>query len=149
MNKVEKTVLVAHAATDMFNLVDAVENYPIFLPWCSAVDLLARSTASTSATLHIDYKGIKQNFTTENVKVFPKSMVIKLKDGPFKSLDGHWHFIELSPNACKIEFALHYAFANSVLEKIISPVFSYITATFVDNFVKQADKIYTDKKDLM
>jgi ribosome-associated toxin RatA of RatAB toxin-antitoxin module len=147
MNKVEKTVLVAHAAADMFNLVDAVEDYPKFLPWCSAVDLLERTETSTSATLHIDYQGLKQKFTTENIKVFPKSMMIKLKDGPFKSLDGHWHFIELSPNACKIEFELNYAFANHFLEKLISPVFSYITSTFVDHFVKQAEQLYTDKKD--
>jgi ribosome-associated toxin RatA of RatAB toxin-antitoxin module len=72
-------------------------------------------------------------------------MQIKLKNGPFKHLDGNWQFIELRENACKIEFKLNYEFANSFLEKIIAPVFNMIAATFVDGFVAQADKIYSMK----
>ena len=145
MNKVEKTVLVMHSAEQMYALVDAVEDYPKFLPWCGGVDLLERSEATTSATLHINYHGLKQKFTTQNNKVFPNSMVIELKNGPFKHLDGSWHFIELRENACKIEFRLNYQFANIFLEKLIAPVFNYIANTFVDGFVARANKIYANK----
>ena len=145
MNKVEKTVLVMHSAAQMYALVDAVEDYPKFLPWCGGVDLLERTEASTSATLHINYHGLKQNFTTQNNKVFPSSMVIELKNGPFKHLDGSWHFIELQENACKIEFKLNYQFANIFLEKLIAPVFNYIATTFVDGFVARANKVYANK----
>jgi ribosome-associated toxin RatA of RatAB toxin-antitoxin module len=145
MNRVEKTVLVMHSATQMFALVDAVEDYPIFLPWCGGVDLLERTETSTSATLHINYHGIKQHFTTQNSKQFPHSMQINLKNGPFKHLDGDWRFIELRPDACKIEFRLQYEFSNSFLEKLIAPVFSHIAATFVDGFVARADALYSRK----
>ncbi|MGQ0442085.1 MAG: type II toxin-antitoxin system RatA family toxin [Methylophilaceae bacterium] len=142
MNKVEKTVLVTHSAAQMFALVDRVEDYPKFLPWCSGVDLLERTESSTSATLHIHYHGLTQNFTTQNSKVFPHSMDIQLKNGPFKHLEGDWRFVELQPDACKIIFRLNYEFANNLLEKLISPVFSHIATTFVDGFVTQAAKIY-------
>ena len=143
MHKVEKTVLVMHSAAQMFTLVDTVEDYPKFLPWCGGVDLHERSKTSTSATLHINYHGLKQNFSTQNSKTFPHSMDIELKDGPFKHLDGDWQFVELRADACKIVFRLHYEFANSFLEKLISPVFNHIAATFVDGFVARADKIYS------
>jgi ribosome-associated toxin RatA of RatAB toxin-antitoxin module len=149
MNKVEKTVLVMHSAAQMFALVDAVEEYPKFLPWCDAVSALTRSETSTGATLHINYHGIKQSFSTKNNKVFPNFMDIKLQNGPFKHLDGEWHFIELSPIACKIEFKLNYVFANLILEKMIAPVFGHIANTFVDSFVARADKVYAEKKDKM
>jgi ribosome-associated toxin RatA of RatAB toxin-antitoxin module len=142
MNVVQKTVLVMHSAEQMYTLVDAAEDYPQFLPWCGGVDLLERTDTKTSATLHINYYGIKQHFTTVNNKIFPYSMDIQLKDGPFKHLDGSWHFIELREDACKIEFKLNYEFANGFLEKIIAPVFSHIANTFVDGFVARADKIY-------
>lgn len=148
MNKVEKSVLVMHSAKEMFALVDKIEDYPNFLPWCNQTDLLERSGLTTSATLHIDYHGIKQNFTTVNHKVFPSSMDIQLKDGPFKQLEGDWRFIELRPDACKIEFRLQYKFANNLLEKAIAPVFNFIATTFVDSFVARADQIYGAKKDL-
>jgi len=142
MAQVEKTVLVNHSAEHMYGLVDAVENYPKFLPWCGGVDLLQRSDSSTTARLHIDYHGIKQNFTTVNHKIYPSQMDIRLKDGPFKHLEGIWRFIALSDNACKIEFRLNYEFSNIFLEKLISPVFSHIANTFVDAFVARADQIY-------
>jgi ribosome-associated toxin RatA of RatAB toxin-antitoxin module len=142
MHKVEKTVLVMHSAEQMFALVDVVEDYPKFLPWCGGIDLLERTETSTSATLHINYHGLKQNFTTQNIKTFPHAMEINLKNGPFKHLDGSWRFIALRENACKIEFRLNYEFANSFLEKIIAPVFNHIATTFVDGFVKRADEIY-------
>jgi ribosome-associated toxin RatA of RatAB toxin-antitoxin module len=106
------------------------------------VDLIKQDDASTVATLHIDYHGLHQKFTTENLKTFPSLMEIKLKDGPFKHLEGVWRFIELNENACKIEFMLNYEFANIIIEKIISPVFSHIANTFVDGFVARADVVY-------
>ena len=142
MADVHKTVLVAHSAEQMFSLVDEAERYPEFLPWCGKVDLKWRNEESTSATLHIDYHGLTQNFTTENAKVFPVSMDIRLVDGPFRHLEGFWHFVALAPDACKIEFRLHYEFASPLLEKIIAPVFSHIANTFVDAFVERAERIY-------
>ncbi len=144
MAQVEKTVLVNHSTEQMYALVDAVERYPEFLPWCGGVDLIRRDETSTIATLHIDYHGIKQSFTTENVKTYPSAMDIKLKNGPFKHLEGVWQFIALSEAACKIEFRLNYEFSNVFLEKLIAPVFSHIANTFVDGFVARAEYIYKD-----
>jgi ribosome-associated toxin RatA of RatAB toxin-antitoxin module len=144
MPQVEKTVLVMHSAEKMFGLVDAVEDYPKFLPWCGGTNLLARDETTTKATIHINYHGIKQSFTTLNAKKIPKSMLISLVDGPFKQLNGEWQFIPLQANACKIIFKLNYEFANSMLEKIIAPVFSHIANTFVDGFVKRADVTQKD-----
>lgn len=141
MAQVEKTVLVGHSAEHMFSLVDQVENYTQFLPWCGGVDLHRRDDSVTEATLHIDYHGLKQKFTTENHKQFPHSMEIRLKDGPFKHLQGHWRFITLAPDACKVEFSLQYEFSSLLLEKLISPVFSHIANTFVEAFVVRADAL--------
>jgi len=142
MAHVKKTVLVNHSASRMFLLVDDVEQYPKFLPWCGGVDLIQQDEASTIATLHIDYHGLRQNFTTENHKTFPHAMEIQLKNGPFKHLNGSWHFLALSDDACKVEFSLNYEFENHFLEKIIAPVFNHIANTFVDGFVKRANAIY-------
>lgn len=142
MAHVKKTVLVNHSAGSMFLLVDDVEQYPQFLPWCGGVDLIQQDDASTIATLHIDYHGLHQNFTTENHKTFPSAMEIQLKNGPFKHLNGSWHFVALSDDACKVEFSLNYEFENHFLEKIIAPVFNHIANTFVDGFVKRANAIY-------
>ena len=139
---VEKSVLVGHSARQMFELVDLVEDYPKFLPWCDDTKLLHRDDTRTRATIHINYHGVTHSFTTENTKNPPQSMTIRLVEGPFKVLDGQWRFNALSPEACKIEFCLHYEFSSWILEKLVGPVFSYIANTMVDAFVQRAEKVY-------
>jgi ribosome-associated toxin RatA of RatAB toxin-antitoxin module len=142
MARVEKSVLVAHPPERMFDLVDRVEDYPIFLPWCGGTELKSRDEHRTVATIHIAYMGIRQSFTTENTKTHPREMRIKLQDGPFSELEGDWLFSPLGQDACKIEFRLHYVFSNRMLEMVLSPVFSHITNSFVDAFVRRADEVY-------
>ncbi len=142
MALVEKTVLIEHSAERMFELVDRCEDYPAFLPWCSQTEVKFRDPVRTVATLHINYHSVKSCFTTENDKIFPTAMLIRLVDGPFRRLEGSWNFRPLAENACKIEFRLHYEFSSKLFEKVIGPVFSHIANTFVDAFVRRANQIY-------
>jgi ribosome-associated toxin RatA of RatAB toxin-antitoxin module len=137
--EVKKLVLIEQSAPRMFDLVDRVEDYPRFLPWCGGTELLKRTDVVTVARIHISYHGIKTNFSTENDKIHPRHMLIKLLDGPFRHLEGTWDFTPLGETACKIQFALHYEFEHKLLEKALGPVFHHITNTFVDSFVKFAE----------
>ena len=140
MVTIKKHAIVLHPRAKLFELVDRVEDYPNFLPWCGASKVLARTDEITRATILISFKGVKQSFTTENVKTFPEQMLIKLINGPFKKLEGRWQFIEIEASACRIELELQYEFSNIILDKLISPVFNMIANTFIDNFVAQANK---------
>lgn len=142
MALVEKSVLLSFSAEQMFVLVDNVADYPQFLPWCGGTSVQVLEANKIRATIHINYHHVKQSFTTENVRVTPQSIDITLLDGPFKHLDGSWHFIALSPSACKIEFRLNYEFSNKLLEKVVGPVFHYIASTFVEAFIKRAEVMY-------
>ena len=139
MKRIEQSVLVAHSATAMFQLVDDVEHYPQFLPWCGGATIKLKNEYITEAAIKIDFHGIKQSFTTRNEKTFPSGMDVKLVDGPFKRLQGHWRFHALGDQACKVELVLEYEFTNKWLEKIIGPVFGHIAGTLVDAFVRRAD----------
>lgn len=141
MPHVIKTVIVPYSALAMFDLVDAVETYPQFLPWCGASQVHSRDELHTKATIDIRYFGVAQSFTTHNTKRRPLEMTLTLVDGPFKSLDGAWLFTPLTDEACKITFQLNYSFANAVIEQVIGPVMSMIAETFVDRFVARAEAL--------
>lgn len=142
MASVDKSVLIEHTAAEMFRLVDDVEHYPGFLPWCDGVNVIERTDTTTAATLHINYHGITSNFTTVNDKQFPTLMTIRLRDGPFEHLDGQWRFTPLGDTACKVEFRLHYEFASKLLEKAVGPVFNHIANTFIESFVRRAQQLH-------
>lgn len=142
MALVEKSVLISRSPQQMFDLVDGVEAYPQFLPWCGGTEVLSRTSSHTAARIHINYHGIKAHFATENAKESPHWMKIALRDGPFRRLDGGWRFTALGDAGCKVEFRLHYEFSSKVLEKALGPVFGFIVNTFVDSFVKRAHHVY-------
>ena len=140
MHSIKKTAIVFHPQIEMFNLVDQIENYPSFLPWCGSTQVIHRDLEITRATIEINFKGIKQSFTTENIKKSDQLMQIRLIDGPFKHLSGSWMFNKLDANSCQIELTLEYQFNNVLLETLISPVFNIITNTFIDEFIKEANR---------
>ncbi len=142
MKEVNTSVLVGHSALRMFALVDDVEKYPEFLPWCGGTKLIFRDPQTTRATIHISYHGIRQSFTTENAKQEPNLMLIKLVEGPFKALEGSWRFTDIADAGCKVELRMRYEFANRLLETLVGPVFGYIANNLVDAFVKRAQSIH-------
>jgi ribosome-associated toxin RatA of RatAB toxin-antitoxin module len=146
MTDVKKNVIVQHSAEKMFDLVDRIEDYPLFLPWCGGSKVIERTSHITRASIHIQYSGVNQSFTTQNTKKHPHRIDLKLIDGPFKVLEGYWIFKSIHDDACSIDFHLHYEFSNFILDKLISPIFNKIANTFVDGFVAQADKIYVKDK---
>jgi ribosome-associated toxin RatA of RatAB toxin-antitoxin module len=144
MPLVEKSALVAFSSAQMFALVDDVERYPEFLPWCSGTQLLARDALITAATIEISYHGIHQSFSTANTKQGNERMQIALTEGPFKALEGEWQFVALGNVGCKVSLRLDYAFSNAVLESAVGPVFGLIANTMIERFVERADVLYGD-----
>ena len=142
MALIDKSVLVPLTAEQMFHLVDNVEEYPSFLPWCGGAELLKRSDERTCARIHINFHGVRTHFATENLKEAPHWMNIAFREGPFRRLDGGWRFTPLGDFGCKVEFRLHYEFSSRLLEKTLGPVFGHIVNTFVDSFVKRAHNVY-------
>jgi ribosome-associated toxin RatA of RatAB toxin-antitoxin module len=142
MVKVERSVLVAYSAVQMYALVDDVERYPEFLPWCEQARVEARDVDHVTATIHVNFRGVRQQFTTRNHQIPATEIALKLVKGPFRDLDGVWRFTALGDTACKIEFLLEYQFASALLGKMIGPVFNHIASTFVEAFVRRADALY-------
>jgi ribosome-associated toxin RatA of RatAB toxin-antitoxin module len=142
MAVVHKSVFLGYSAEQMFALVERVEDYPKFLPWCGGVEVRQREENKLVATISIHYHGVRQTFTTENINTPPTSIKITLKEGPFKHLDGTWTFKPLRADACKVDLDLHYEFSSRLLEQIIGPVFNMIANSFVDSFCKRAEAVY-------
>ncbi|HEV7815396.1 MAG TPA: type II toxin-antitoxin system RatA family toxin [Janthinobacterium sp.] len=142
MAVVHKSVFLGYSAEQMFALVEKIEDYPKFLPWCGGVEVRERSEKAVIASLAIHYHGVRQSFTTSNENTPPSTIKMTLVDGPFKCLDGTWTFKALRADACKVELDLHYEFSSRVLDSLIGPVFGMIANSMVDSFCKRADTVY-------
>lgn len=142
MPTVRKSVLLAHSAERMYELVERVEDYPSFLPWCGAARVLERRADGMVAAITIAFRGLNQSFTTDNAHEPGRRIVMRLRDGPFSKLHGEWRFVPLAQDACRVEFELDYAFGGGLVGRLIAPVFDHIANTFVDAFVRRADALH-------
>ena len=140
MSAISRFALVAHSAPQMFALVSEIESYPVFLPWCDRACVAEREGGRTVATLRINFRGLKEEFTTENREQPGERIDMKLVSGPFRRLEGAWRFTPLSDRACKVELSLRYEFANALLAKLVGAVFDEIADSLVDAFARRADR---------
>ena len=139
MPTVRKSVIVHRPAGQMFALVDGVEHYPEFLPWCAGSEVLERTDSVTRARIDIDYHGLTTGISTLNRKDAPREMTLEFVEGPFSEFKGYWRFAPLGEAGCRVEFALDYAFSSRALETLLGPVFGNIIETLVDRFVARAE----------
>jgi ribosome-associated toxin RatA of RatAB toxin-antitoxin module len=140
---VRKTVLVAHSAERMFDVIEAAEHYPDFLPWCAGAVIVARSDAEVVADIKVNFHGVRFGFRTRNPKRRPEWMAIKLEHGPFREFGGTWNLVPLSAEGCRIDFELHYDFESTPMARLTRPVFDRIANRLVDRFVARADEIHS------
>ena len=139
MPTVAKSAIVPASRERMFQLVDAVERYPEFLPWCPSTEVLGRDAGLTRARLDVDFRGLRTSLTTVNRKHAPERMTLELVDGPFESFAGEWRFTALGEGGCKVELVLDYEFENRALAALLGPLFGHIAATMVESFVRRAE----------
>lgn len=134
----KKSVLVPFSAKQMFMLVDDINNYHEFLPWCVDSKASARNDDSVVGAVYLEYLKIKFHFVTQNHNTPYSQIKMNLVDGPFKLLHGSWNFTQLGDNGCKVSLELQYQFINPIMDKLIGSVFAKITANLVECFIKQA-----------
>lgn len=141
MKKITRTALLPYSSLEIFNIVNDVNNYSEFLPWCSNSEVLESDDNSLTARVEISKAGIKQSFTTKNTLVNGRSIQLDLVDGPFSHLKGTWEFTELEQNACKISLDLEYEVSNAIFNFALSALFEQIASTLVDSFCIRAKEI--------
>jgi len=144
MPVVTKSALVTFSASRMFDLVAGMEDYPKFLPWCMAAEVLSREDNRICGRMEIARVGIHQAFTTCNRMVPGERIELALVDGPFRKLQGVWIFRPLRRDACKVELELDFEFSGKLIDKAFGGVFNQIANTLVDTFCKRAEEVYRD-----
>ena len=135
---VRRSALVDQPAEHLFDLIEAAEHYPDFLPWCAGAQIVQRDDTLVSADIRMRYAGVAFELRTRNPKRRPEYMAIHLERGPFRRFEGEWRLRVLDPQACKVDFVLDYDFDSAVMTRIAGPMFNHIANTMVDAFVARS-----------
>ena len=141
MTIVKRSRVVPFTCEQMYRLVDKVEHYSEFLPYCTSSIVHHRDTDEVQASLVISAAGMSKSFTTRNLLQENKMIEIRLVDGPFSHLEGFWRFDEVE-EGCLISFDLEFEFAGRMMSMLLGPIFEQVTNKMVDAFCERAESQY-------
>jgi ribosome-associated toxin RatA of RatAB toxin-antitoxin module len=142
MPQIEKSALVMYSSKEMFDLVNDVNAYPQFLPNCSDAKIITQQATHMTASIEISKAGIKKWFTTKNTFSDDQTVELCLVDGPFKTLQGRWHFQKLDAQACKVVLKLEFEFSNKLVELAFGKIFNDVASNMVSAFTIRAKQVY-------
>lgn len=145
MTVIKKKAVMPYTVSQMYDLVNDIESYPDFLPWCQTAIVHSRSADEVQATLHLSKGGIKHSFSTVNRLQHNKIIEVRLMKGPFRHLEGFWRFDENPEGGCILNFDLEFVLSNRLLHLTLGGMFEGIANSFLESFCKRADDLYGKK----
>lgn len=145
MRKVNRSALVPYTAYEMFCLVDDVEAYPEFLPWCNDAEVHKRTDDVVEATLELHKGSVSNHFTTRNTRHVHEAIDIALVGGPFRHLQGGWKFQDLGENGCKVSLELEFQFSSMMIDLMFGHFFEETCNSLVDAFTRRAPAVFGEK----
>ena len=146
MPLISRQSLVMYSPAEMYELVNDINAYPEFLPWCRSSNVISQSADIIEASVEIAKGSLNKSFATRNLLQKNKMIEMQLLEGPFKHLEGFWRFNALKdPSACKVTLDLEFEFNSKLVALAVGPVFSKIANTLVDSFCKRAIDVYGER----
>jgi ribosome-associated toxin RatA of RatAB toxin-antitoxin module len=142
MRKIQRSALVRHSSDEMFSLVDDIEAYPEFLPWCSSAEVHSRTDDTVEATLELKRGDLSKKFRTRNTASGIDSIEMRLVDGPFRVLSGQWTFAQLGDTGSKVSLHLEFEFSSPLVDILFGTFFEDTCNSLVDAFTRRADAVF-------
>lgn len=127
-----------YAPEDIYQLVEDINRYPEFLPWCKSANILRKIDNVVEARLTLTKSGITKNFATRNLMTPQSKIEMHLLEGPFKHLYGVWEFHH-DPKGCRVTLRMEFSFDSKILAMMLEPIFKSISESLLEAFVKRAE----------
>ncbi len=142
MPVIRKSKVVPYTAKQMFDLVNDVEKYPEYLPWCKNVRILRQTAEEMDVSVGVLMGPVNKEFTTRNQMVDGEVINMSLVNGPFKKLRGEWKFVAINERESKIEFELDFTLSIGLLSNMLNPIFENMYGSMIKAFSDRAKVVY-------
>lgn len=137
MREVKRSALVNQPPARLYALINDVESYPQFLPWCTHASVVSRTEREIVATVGVRQGALHGEFTTRNTLEPDRGVHMQLVSGPFRELDGRW-LLTAVEDGCRVELTMRFAFKSSLTGLLFEPKFAETVGSLVDAFVARA-----------
>jgi ribosome-associated toxin RatA of RatAB toxin-antitoxin module len=138
MREIKHSAIIAQPPGRVFEVINDIESYPRFLPWCTHAKILSRTEREIVATVGVRKGPLHGEFTTRNELEPDRRISMQLVSGPFRTLEGEWLLSPIGENGCRAELHMRFAFKNALSTLLFEQKFGETMTSLVDAFVTRA-----------
>ena len=164
MREIKHSALVAQPPRRLFDLINDIDSYPSFIPWCTHAKVLSRSDREIVATIGVQRGPLQSEFTTRNELEQDRRILMHLVSGPFKMLEGEWLLTPIAQagsqpatvgsaaaghgdakplavsegTGCRVQLTMKFAFKNALTAVLFEQKFAETASSLMDAFVARA-----------
>ncbi len=138
MREVKRSAHVGKPPSVLFTLINDIESYPQFLPWCTHSRVQSRSEREIVATVGVKQGPLQGEFTTRNELEADRRILMHLVSGPFRMLEGEWLLTPIGTEGWRAELTMRFAFKNPLTAVLFEQKFAETAGSLVDAFVARA-----------
>jgi ribosome-associated toxin RatA of RatAB toxin-antitoxin module len=137
MREVKRSALVNQSPARLYALINDIESYPQFLPWCTHARVESRTPQQIVATIGVRQGALHGEFTTRNILEADRSVQMRLVSGPFRTLEGRWLLTPVEAG-CRVDLSMRFAFRHALTGLLFEAKFAETVGSLVDAFVARA-----------
>jgi ribosome-associated toxin RatA of RatAB toxin-antitoxin module len=138
MREIKHSALIGRPQRAVFEIINDIEKYPEFLPWCTHAKVQSRSDQEIVATVGVRKGPLQGEFTTRNELEPDRRITMRLVSGPFRMLEGEWLLTPIGDDGCRVDLTMKFAFKNPLSALLFEQKFAETMASLIDAFVARA-----------
>src|SRR5271169_1828715 len=141
MPRHEEQATLAYSAEELFAVVADVEDYPLFVPWCSGVSIHHADEREILADLIIGFGPFQESFTGEVTLDRPRQVLVRAIEGPLEHLTNTWTFTPIA-NKTHIDFIIDFQFKSHLLDHVAARMFHEAATRMMSAFESRVHLVH-------
>ena len=134
-----RTFSVNKNINEVFDVLNNVDDYESFIPFCSQSEIIDEQDNAITASLKLSFLGSSFEFITQNEFKRNEFIDMNLVKGPFSSFNANWLFHPISEDETQLTFKMSYSINNPITDLIISKNIDTVSERIIEAFKQKIE----------
>ncbi len=139
LKKYSRTFSVNKSIDEVFDVLNNVEDYQSFIPFCSESKIIDQTESTIRASLQLSFLNTSSEFISENTFKENKFIDMKFVKGPFRSFHAKWLFDDINENKTDLTFQMSYSIGNPFTELMFSKNIDIVSQRIIEAFKRKIE----------
>lgn len=141
MPRHEEQSTLGYSADELFAVVADVQDYPLFVPWCSGARIHRADEHTIIADLVIGFGPFQESFTSEVTLDRPRQVLVRAVDGPLEHLTNSWTFTPVVDRT-EVDFMIDFQFRSDLLDHVATQMFHTAATRMMSAFESRVHLVH-------